>query len=76
MRSTNCRKSGHKSSGRAGCYQPFANPFPDSEHRGPSQYAIFEMTTNDEDDRARLRRFAHGTLAEFLGYWHEMKLPE
>jgi transposase len=48
----------------------------DNQARGPSQYEIFEMTTNNEDNRARLRRFAHGTLAEFLGYWHEMKLPE
>jgi hypothetical protein len=46
------------------------------EHRGASQYAIFELNTIDEDERARLRRFAHGTLAEFLEHWHEMKLPE
>lgn len=46
------------------------------EHRGPSQYAIFELrNTSDEDERARLRRFAHGTLAEFLGHWDELKLP-
>jgi hypothetical protein len=50
--------------------------FRTDEHRGPSQYAIFEMTTTDEDERARLRRFAHGTVAEFLGHWQEMKLPE
>jgi hypothetical protein len=50
--------------------------FQTPEHRGPSQYAIFELTTIDEDQRARLRRFAHGTLAEFLGHWHEMNLPE
>jgi hypothetical protein len=45
------------------------------EHRGPSQYAIFELIHDDEDDRARLRRFAHGTLAEFLGHWYELRLP-
>jgi hypothetical protein len=50
--------------------------FQTPEHRGPSQYAIFEMTTTDEDERTRLRRFAQGTLAEFLGYWDEMKLPQ
>jgi len=45
------------------------------EHRGPSQYAIFELITPDEDERARLRRFAHGTLAEFLEHWDGLKLP-
>jgi len=49
--------------------------FQTPEHRGPSQYAIFEMTTTDEDERARLRRFAHGTLAEFLRSWDERNLP-
>ena len=34
------------------------------------------MTTTDEDERARLRRFAQGTLVEFLGHWDELKLPE
>jgi hypothetical protein len=43
------------------------NHFRTHEHRGPSQYAIFElMDADDEDERARLRRFAHGTLADFL----------
>jgi hypothetical protein len=50
--------------------------FQTPEHRGPSQYAIFEMSTNDDDERARLRRFAHGTLVEFFKHWQEMKLPE
>lgn len=52
------------------------NHFLTPEHRGPSQYAIFELRdTDDDDERARLRRFAHGTLAEFLAYWDELKLP-
>jgi len=46
------------------------------EHRGPAQYANFELgDANNEEERARLRRFAHGTVAEFLGYWDELKLP-
>jgi hypothetical protein len=51
------------------------NHFRTPAHRGPSQYAIFELTNEDEDQRARLRRFAHGTLAEFLRHWDELKLP-
>jgi hypothetical protein len=50
--------------------------FQTHEHRGPSQYAIFELTTNNEDERARLRRFAHGTLVEFFRRWDELKLPK
>jgi hypothetical protein len=45
------------------------------EHRGPSQYAIFELINEDEDERARLRRFAYGTVAEFLGRWDDLSLP-
>ena len=52
------------------------NHFRTHLHRGPSQYAIFELRdANDEDGRARLRRFAHGTVAEFLGHWDELNLP-
>lgn len=49
--------------------------FETPNHRGPSQYATFELTDDDEDERARLRRFAHGTLAEFLQAWQEHSLP-
>jgi len=45
-------------------------------HRGPSQYAIFELIHEDEDERERLRRFAHGTIQEFLVRWRELSLPE
>jgi hypothetical protein len=46
------------------------------EHRGPSQYAIFELTrSEDDDERARLRRIAHGTVTEFLRIWDEFRLP-
>jgi hypothetical protein len=45
-------------------------------HRGPSQYAIFELTNENEDVRERLRRFAHGTIQEFLARWKELHLPE
>jgi hypothetical protein len=44
-------------------------------HRGPSQYANFELIGDDEDERARLRRYAHGALADFFRHWKEMKLP-
>lgn len=49
--------------------------FQTPEHRGPSQYAIFELREDNEEDRARLRRFAHGTLVEFLRQWDALKLP-
>lgn len=29
----------------------------------------------DEDEREQLRRFAHGTLREFLLRWNELALP-
>ena len=45
-------------------------------HRGPSQYAIFELTNKDDEERQRLRRFAHGTVREFLAGWGERHLPE
>jgi hypothetical protein len=50
--------------------------FQTTGHRGPSQYATFELTNDDEDERERLRRFAHGTMREFLGRWRELHLPE
>lgn len=50
--------------------------FQTPEHRGPSQYANFELTAvNSDDARARLRRHAHGTLAEFFRLWRELRLP-
>jgi len=48
--------------------------FQTPEHRGPSQYATFELTKDDQDERARLRRTAHGTLTEFLRLWDEFGL--
>jgi len=49
--------------------------FQTPEDRGPCQYAIFELITHDEDERSRLRRFAHGALAEFMQHWDDLKLP-
>jgi hypothetical protein len=49
--------------------------FQTPEHRGPSQYANFELTVGDEDERSRLRRYAHGAMAEFFRHWEELKLP-
>ena len=49
--------------------------FKTPEHRGPSQYAIFELDQPDEDQRAQLRRFAHGTVGEFCRRWDELRLP-
>lgn len=49
--------------------------FQTPEHRGPSQYANFEMTGDNEDERAQLRRYAHGTLTDFFRHWKELKLP-
>jgi hypothetical protein len=51
------------------------NHFRTAENRGPSQYAIFELNDDNDDERARLRRFANGTLAEFFKHWDELKLP-
>lgn len=50
--------------------------FQTPKHRGPSQYAAFELTSDDEDERERLRRFAHGAIQEFLARWRELDLPE
>jgi hypothetical protein len=50
--------------------------FQSIEHRGPSQYAKFERSDNTDEERVRLRRYAQGTLAEFLAYWDSLKLPQ
>ncbi|HXS95259.1 MAG TPA: hypothetical protein VN736_11690 [Candidatus Limnocylindrales bacterium] len=47
-----------------------------TKHRGPSQYALFELTQENEDERERLRRFAYGSVQEFLARWKELGLPE
>jgi hypothetical protein len=49
--------------------------FNTSDHRGPAQYANFEMRGNDQESRARLRRYAHGTITEFLRHWDDMGMP-
>ena len=49
--------------------------FQTPDHRGPSQYANFELIGDDENELAQLRRYAHGALAEFFRYWKELKLP-
>ena len=45
------------------------------EHRGPCQYAKFELVGQDENERMRLQRYAHGTVADFFRHWKECKLP-
>jgi hypothetical protein len=49
--------------------------FSDIEAQGPSNYARFFLGgRNDaEDERARLRREAHGTVQEFLRRWNEVR---
>jgi hypothetical protein len=49
--------------------------FQTPDHRGPSQYAKFELMVDDEEQRAQLRRYAHGTLADFFRHWKELILP-
>ncbi len=40
------------------------------EHTGPARYARFEIAgSEDGDERDRLRRYAHGTVAAFLRAW-------
>jgi hypothetical protein len=40
------------------------------EHAGPARYARFEIAgSEDGDERDRLRRYAHGTVAAFLRAW-------
>lgn len=48
--------------------------FQSVDHCGPSQYAIFERSDGTEDERLRLRRYAHGTVGEFLAYWDSLGL--
>jgi hypothetical protein len=45
------------------------------DHSGPAQYANFERSDGTEEERITLRRYAHGTMAEFLKYWDQLKLP-
>lgn len=49
--------------------------FESIEGRGPSQYARFQRVDNSDDERVRLRRYAHGTLSEFLEHWDSLGLP-
>jgi hypothetical protein len=43
--------------------------FISESHRGPAQYARFLQSSNDEDQRLRLRRYAFGTVRNFLERW-------
>ncbi|MBA3973264.1 MAG: hypothetical protein C0504_03475 [Candidatus Solibacter sp.] len=45
------------------------------EHRGAVNYARFQSRNLDPDEAARHRRYAHGTIDEFLRYWETMGLP-
>lgn len=46
------------------------------EHAGPSKYARFELgETDDADARDRLRRYAQGTVAQFLSAWDSTGKP-
>ncbi len=49
--------------------------FQSPEHRGPAQYANFELMVDDAEQRQRLRFHAYGTVAEFLRLWDQRKLP-
>jgi hypothetical protein len=52
------------------------NHFQSTTHRGPSQYAIFQLLDpNDSESRERLRMHAHGTVSEFFKRWDELGLP-
>jgi hypothetical protein len=35
----------------------------------------FEQSGGNEEERPALRRYAHGSMTEFLKYWDERKLP-
>jgi hypothetical protein len=48
--------------------------FASIDHSGPAQYSRFEQS-GSEEERTVLRRYAHGTMAEFLKHWDEQKLP-
>jgi hypothetical protein len=45
------------------------------DRSGPAQYANFERSDGTEEERIALRRYAYGTMAEFLKYWEQFKLP-
>ena len=49
--------------------------FASIDHSGPAQYAQFEQSGGSEQERTVLRRYAHGTMTEFLKHWDERKLP-
>jgi hypothetical protein len=53
----------------------FRKNFASIDHSGPAQYARFEQSGGSEEERAVLRRYAHGTMTEFLKHWDERKLP-
>jgi hypothetical protein len=50
--------------------------FQSTEHRGPSQYANFERSDGSEDERLRLKRYAFGTMIQFLERWNSLGLPK
>lgn len=39
------------------------------DHNGPAQYARFDRSGDSEEERMSLKRYAHGTVAEFLRHW-------
>jgi hypothetical protein len=49
--------------------------FASIDHSGPAQYAQFEQSGGNEEEQTALRRYAHGTMTEFLKHWDERKLP-
>lgn len=55
--------------------QAIRTHFQSPGHRGPSQYANFELIADDAEQRERLRLHAHGTVAEFLRLWDSRGLP-
>jgi len=51
-----------------------AATFRTPDHAGPAKYARFEVgDPGNSEDTNRLRRFAHGTVKEFLRLWELMK---
>jgi len=55
--------------------QAIRTHFQSPGHRGPSQYANFELMADDAEQLERLRLHAHGTVAEFLRLWDRRGLP-
>jgi hypothetical protein len=45
------------------------------DHSGAAQYANLERSDGTKEERITLRRYAHGTMAEFLKYWDQLELP-